>query len=938
MKRIIGILLSISMLTSLIVFAESSDVSTKLDGELVLFEYIDAYSAADNALELETQISRSAFADIIARIINAKESAANVYYADVTRDNSNVSSINALREMGFLSNSELFFRPDDAITYAEAAKIVLSIAGYDVYANAMGGFPVGYLNAASKLKILSKCTDKNALTYAEALEMIYNAFSTGIYDIKTISEGKNLTYETGTETVFSIYKNIYIAEGIMEADRIMSANDSIARDGEVIIDGEKYDIDKNIYTDGFFLNSVKFFYDKKDENTKYVFYMENTENGTNKNDLIVSSEDLCEFDSSTYTISYYAKNERTKTKSFSRNAVIYYNGVEYTNSVSAVFNEFLNENKRGYVRLKDMNADGMYDTVIIKAYRNMVVNLIDAATGEYYNMTGYNDCIKINDYIGVSVKNSNLEEANLSVAAPCVFSVAESKDKRFVEIIICGDRINGTVESVQENSKYKKVTIGDRTFKVDSAYSDIFPEFVSGTEYSVILDMYGYAVYAEATLNSDYKIGLLTKCSSKMGGFSREVKFKIYENGSGGVKVFDCAKKIKIDGKKYDISKSDPISAIPGSDGVNASGGANIEQQAIRYKLNDAGEVCDIDTYIVGENEDADNTLTKIDGPFGFNRYYNRNTKLGTSVLRDAKNTIMFAKPRTDKDGYILSYDIASGYNYPEDSYVLDDSGNKILADDTMFRNEYFIPIEQWAMLDAYKFNANTPYADILVHTYESYLLSVDCFVFDSYGETLASDGTVAPMIICYKAAKETTYTLLSTEVEKVKTLQRGDLFRCSINDRTGEIRNIQLVYDCSEDIFYDESGNPREYTETGSAIKIIKPDFWYTGQIQMQVSTNKVTGFEFYKNFQLTKGRVVNRVGKALYIDWDGSFDSYEEAIDFTNLPIVAIDTRKDDEKAIYAMRPEQVADYRSVGSECAQIVVHNSWMTAKCGYVYIR
>ena len=137
MKRIIGILLSISILFSMSVFAESSGTAAEYTEEFAIFEYLGVYSASENAEELEKHISRSDFVNIAARTIGATESATNVYYADVPRENANVASINAFREMGFLSNSEQFFRPDEAITYAEAAKIVLSIAGYDVYANAM---------------------------------------------------------------------------------------------------------------------------------------------------------------------------------------------------------------------------------------------------------------------------------------------------------------------------------------------------------------------------------------------------------------------------------------------------------------------------------------------------------------------------------------------------------------------------------------------------------------------------------------------------------------------------------------------------------------------------------------------------------------------------------------------------------------------------------
>ena len=98
---------------------------------------------------------------------------------------------------------------------------------------------------------------------------------------------------------------------------------------------------------------------------------------------------------------------KLQTRGFSRNAVVYYNGSEYTDSVSAAFDEFINGNKRGSIRLKDVNADGAYDTVIIKSYRSFVVNMIDDVNGVYYNMADHSDSIKISDYTGLSVKNAN---------------------------------------------------------------------------------------------------------------------------------------------------------------------------------------------------------------------------------------------------------------------------------------------------------------------------------------------------------------------------------------------------------------------------------------------------------------------------------------------------------------------------------------------------
>ena len=937
MKRVLCLLEIVCLIATLFVGTVSgfADVLPDCTKAITMLEYIGAYTTPENSEELTLPMTRAKFAEIVAKVIKANESDTNVYYQDVPRENIYVSYINALREAGFVSSQEIYFRPDDAITYAEAAKILLSVAGYDVYANAKGGFPTGYVLTAGRLEILNECADENALKSAEALLMIYNAFSMGMYEISSLGGDLDLTYQIGSESVFSIYHKIYIAKAQLLACNTATADGQLLKENQVLLSGEIYDIDPNICADGFFLNTVEYFYQEQSDVVSYVFYMENAAS-TVKQDLVISGQDLIGFNPANYLISYYI-GDNSRTISLLRNTVVYYNGKEYTGSLSTALDEFITGARKGSLRIKDMDGDGRYDALIIKCYRNIVVNQVDTQTGTYYNMADFSDSIQIEQYDGISVRNSQNEAIKLDVLTPAVLQVAESKDKSLIDIIICTDKINGTVESVNKREDETVVSVDGKTFKIDKTYASTLPEFIVGNAYTVILDTYGYAAYAAVGEKSGYQIGLLVNCVSNMEGFSRNVTFKIYENGAGGVKEFVCADTVKIDGKTYRLNKDNPIFAIPGGDGNNQTGGANVEQQAIRYKTNEDGQIVEIDTYIVSDAEDKNNSLTKLSGPWGFNRYFNRYSRLGTSALRDHDNTIMFAKPRTDKNGYLLSYDKGTGQNYPDD-YVLDENGNKIMSDDTMFYNEYLIRLEEWALLDVYKFNPNTTYADIMVHTYESYHLSTDCFVFESCGEMLNATGDSVPMVTCYKAAEKKEYPLFSAELGIVSTLQRGDLFRCSINEKTGEMRGIQLVYDCSDDAFYDESGKKREYTVNGDAIQSIVPDFWYTGQISIQTSTNKVTSFDFYREFQLTKGDVAKKLGKALYIDWDGNYDTLEEVVDFTNLPLVVIDTTIQNEKAIYSAQPETIADYQSAGPGCAKIDVHNAWMTPKCGYVYLR
>lgn len=934
LKKITALLICIFLLWSVNIYAENIYYNSLEVGKAVaVLEYIGAYSRVQNPDS--TDMTRAEFASITAKIINAQEADKNVYFLDVQRDNIYVSQINALKELGFVSGDALYFRPDDAITYAEAAKILLTVSGYDVYANAEGGFPMGYMRVAGRLSLSTKL-ENTALKHSEALEMIYNAFSMGIYDIEKIDEKYGNLYSTSEQSVFSIYRNICVGEGRILATHTASSSGIAAGKNQIIIDDESYNIDANIYADDLFLNTVEFIYEKRNDNDKYVFYIESV-NTADNDDTIINAADLTGFDSNTYTFGYIL-NDKQRTSTIKRNSVVYYNGEEYTGSITDAINEFTQEKRKGSIRIKDLDRNGDYDTLIIKVYRNVVVNQYGTDKNIIFDASDHKNKIDLNVHEGMSVRNSKMEEINLDITPPTVLQVAESKNKQFAEIIVCDEKLSGRVTKIQNNGEFKYITIGEYTVKADKTYPDILPEFVIGESYSVVLDTFGYVAYASVIYQGDYKIGLLVDCVEKEEIFTKTMVFKILENGGKGVEEIEGAQKIKIDGTDYDMSKDNAFNSIPGANMELDNTNGNVEQQAVRYKLDDDRKIYELDTYFVGEKEDKDNTLTRLPAPLNFNRYMSRFTRLGTSVLRDSVNTITFSKPRMDKNGYLLAYEEASGYNYSEDAYVLDASGNKIQADDSMYNNTYFIKNEEWAMLDVYKFNPNTQYADIIVHTYESFYASTDCFIFDEIGEALNENGEAVPMLYCWQLAEHKGFEISSTLLVTEQGLEKGDLFRCSVNPTTNEVKTIRKVYDCRNDVFYGTDGKIRELKVSGDLVQTTVPDYWYTGQWQLNLKTDKVTSFDYYKNFQLSKGVVLSKIGKALFWDWDGNYDNYEESCDFTNIPLMMIDLSSNRKNNVYSIQPENVLDYKSTGENSGTIVLYNTYLTPRCGYVYVR
>ena len=932
MKKFIGMITAVSVIFGMLA-VKAEDTSETLKNDAVLekavsvLEYIGAFSAPADGVISEESMSRAEFASITARALGENgDNKSNIYFADAGSDNPYAPYINALTERGCISTQSRYFRPDDAITYAEAAKILACASGYDVYANINGGYPMGYINAAERLEWLKNCQNPDALNKREALKMIFNAFNTGIYEPTSMNGNGAADYRESEQTLFSIYNDVYTGKAVLTACTTASFDENFVRSGEVKLDNETYILAEDIYPDSMFLNNVEFAYHKTNDDDKTVFYMSNVE--SKNHDIYVSAENIRDFETTGFTLSWYSGN-KTTSKNIKRSAVVYYNGSEYTGSITDIINGFVNEKRKGSIRLKDFDNDGVIETLIIKSYKNIVVNYIDSDKGIYYSMSNADENFVLSDYDSVLLNVSG-GQSDGSVSLPAALSVAASADKRFAEAVICTEKVNGTIDEISKDGDAEIIRMGEKKFLADASYSSEFPKFIAGGSYNVTLDMFGYAAYSVTTYNSGYEIGLLISGSLDKEGTTR-LLLKILDRKTGNVSVLKASEeRLKIDGNSYKGEK-DCARALRAIPGVEYNGAHAVEQQAVRYKLNDSGEISEIDTYNVGDKEDKDNTLTKLPAPFGFDRYFSRYSRMGTTALYNDSATAVFSKPRVDKDGYLLSDDNAGGYGRADD-YVLDASGNRVHFDDTMYYNKINIRNEEWAQLDVYKFNPNTAYADIIVNTYESYFFSTDCLMFDTTATELDADGEPIEVIKCWKLGEKVTYEVETAAL--AAGLKRGDLFRCDFNYMTKQVKDITKVYDSETDTIINAGRTPG--TTSSAYVETIVPDFWYSGNIVKNLTTNKVTNWGYYNAFQLSKGKVTNKLQNTIYWDWDGDYSTFEECCDFSNVPIMLVE-KNGDKNDVRSATVSEIPDYKSAGGDCATMVFYSTYMSARCGYVYI-
>lgn len=498
--------------------------------------------------------------DALAERSSAEASTESTKFADVSADHWAKGYINQGVADGFIAGmSDTEFDPDANVTYVQAQKMLVSAIGYETYAQAQGGWPIGYKTYAASLDItkgISGIKDSTELTRAQVAQMIDNAMDTPLCVIASWKPEWNGTKTPNLETRDGkegrAYETLFTEKH--DAYKVYGRVTETSKTGSVDTDKVTFQVEK---ADNFDDQEVKadspvsedmYIGDSKADNYLRTYsqalIQKNDDDeftilsiaaaAANKS-VTVASEDFDENKSTDEALYFFPAGTTkgsTKYQLDTTNGVkIYINGVESSKSI-AELRDYLDKNETASVTLQketevgSTSTSAKYNTIMVSSYVTAIVDeVIDKTNETSVNFDTYSSGIqakmtvnKDDDNYTYSFKLDGKDIEAKDLQQNDVLNIAYDttgsfKDSSFYDVIVTRNVVDG-VKCTSRNDSKGEYTIGGTKYKAAEGM-DIDVE--TSTEYSLYLDHFGRIAKAdENSVSKNY--GVLKNIYKKAGG------------------------------------------------------------------------------------------------------------------------------------------------------------------------------------------------------------------------------------------------------------------------------------------------------------------------------------------------------------------------------------------------------------------------------------
>lgn len=498
--------------------------------------------------------------DALAERSSAEASTESTKFADVSADHWAKGYINQGVANGFIAGmSDTEFDPDANVTYVQAQKMLVSAIGYETYAQAQGGWPIGYKTYAASLDItkgISGIKDSTELTRAQVAQMIDNAMDTPLCVIASWKPEWNGTKTPNLETRDGkegrAYETLFTEKH--DAYKVYGRVTETSKTGSVDTDKVTFQVEK---ADNFDDQEVKadspvsedmYIGDSKADNYLRTYsqalIQKNDDDeftilsiaaaAANKS-VTVASEDFDENKSTDEALYFFPAGTTkgsTKYQLDTTNGVkIYINGVESSKSI-AELRDYLDKNETASVTLQketevgSTSTSAKYNTIMVSSYVTAIVDeVIDKTNETSVNFDTYSSGIQAKMTVnkdddnytysfkldGKDIEAKDLQQNDvLNIAYDTTGSFRESS---FYDVIVTRNVVDG-VKCTSRNDSKGEYTIGGTKYKAAEGM-DIDVE--TSTEYSLYLDHFGRIAKAdENSVSKNY--GVLKNIYKKAGG------------------------------------------------------------------------------------------------------------------------------------------------------------------------------------------------------------------------------------------------------------------------------------------------------------------------------------------------------------------------------------------------------------------------------------
>lgn len=553
-------------------FSEAATVLSRL-GIMEVYE--------DNSFRPYEAITRGQFVFAIFKLINLEiPSFSETDFIDVPETHMYYQAIAAVHHMGYISGtSATTFSPDELITVIQAIKIIVSVLGYELWAENTGGYPTGYLSCAQNIGLLKKLsiTAGNVLIRGEAANILYAALDTVKLEQTAFGENEATYTTAGNKTLLSDNLKLIKYEGILSAN---SATGILPmkklRKGCVAI-GDMI-LNENESNAGELIGRRVVAYVNEDDNI-LVCLLQSMKN----DEILIKARDLDTSNTQIGVITYYSRKGITKAR-FEKSAVVIKNGEvinDYTDDIFKI--------KTGSITLVSSRLSGEFDTVYIK---EPIYGIVEKFYSDQYKLVlkygGKNVELQRDSVMNVTINGVKgvLDDLREWMSVEIISTSAGD----WVAVKASGEIVAGIVTELFDDG----MRIDGESYAVSELFNALNEKnhirVSAGNKYQFIINVNGEI---DAVTDMNYNIrkyGFLYKIHSGTG-IDNQVKIKMFTENDQ-FEVYSVAKHIILNGSRILATELlNPANGLTGEAGT-------VKRQLVTYQLNGDKELDTLNTAI----------------------------------------------------------------------------------------------------------------------------------------------------------------------------------------------------------------------------------------------------------------------------------------------------------------------------------------------------
>lgn len=619
-KKLFSFMLAFLLLLPAGIYATAEDESAVTQIGDLNVRFLDAIGVFDsvNLGDITAPVTRAEAAGVIVEIMAESFldlSPTSDYFSDVAPDDPAAKQIYAAVRLGVLNGfDDGTFRPEEALTIQQVAKIYVSMLNYTYQAESKGGYPTGYLSVAAGLGLLNGIDQNSqAVSRIDFARITANALEVDM--VIPLSYGENAEYEIQKgRNMLTEYLGVMKARGKVDANsRGGLRGMESTSEGNVRINGELY-AQGNTTASELLGLSVDFYYLNTDNSIPEILYLAPRQYSS----IMLTAQDMdgIERGNGRFVLSYTIGDQSDEIEVSFAADVIMNGGV-----MLDVDAEDLVPNS-GYSRFIDTDADGIYDLVQVTSAQTVHVSGIDARTKKIYDENA--NCYDFSEAKEITVTGEIGDFAGITMGN--VVSIYETADGKYVRIVVSTKSVEGVLEEITNEGTRGFYRIGGNQYEVDSGLwekmqeqknsadspnsSIIIPE--AGLSYRFILNIDNVIIDVESMQSELVQYGFLCGFDSK-SNIDSNVSVKIMTE-SGEFKIYTANETMLTTYGTDGIAVKEKLEGSQLAKHPVFYNGDIFKPQLIYFRANNKDELVSVETAADATAVGFDNTRFSYDG------------------------------------------------------------------------------------------------------------------------------------------------------------------------------------------------------------------------------------------------------------------------------------------------------------------------------------